>query len=505
MSVEVQAEQAARVHDRRGVAGRLRPLRNAGYQSAAALVGKVFSFVLLFISTRVLGTGLFGEYTTVLSFVGFFGVLTDLGMGSLAVRDVAQDQSRAVRYVSNVLAVRMVTTLLGVVLICALAQVAIAPSLRIAVYVYALSLLPLAAANTLNLVFQFREHMSLNAILSVATAGLTTVLSIIALALGHHVLGLVIVFTVVTVINAAALSWIVYTRFLPMLLEIDVRWWPTLLRLAAPFSALTVLNVLYSRGDMLILSWESGCRQSTTCTPVGLYGVAYRVLDVLAALFVGTAITVTLPVLNRVLTESRTGVVRVLRSSTSLALAFSAPVALFCSFYATDALHLVGGRQFLDAALALGILSWAFPGMLMVGLYNGGLITLQGQKIVAISFTLTFLFNVALNVLLIPRYSFYASAALTVASEFLNAAFVYVALRRDLGPLGLSGPIAKIAAVTAVAALALWVLRAYGIIIGVPAGTIVFLLGYKFTHLLSDTERDILKGAPLVGRYAHFL
>ena len=50
-------------------------------------------------------------------------------------------------------------------------------------------------------------------------------------------------------------------------------------------------------------------------------------------------------------------------------------------------------------------------------------------------FAVTLVFNVGLNLLLIPRYSYFASAALTTASEALNVAMAGWAVRRHVGPL----------------------------------------------------------------------
>src|SRR5437870_11012237 len=143
------AEQPAR---------RMRPASNAVYLTGANLGAKAFSFVFVLYATRALGPALFGNYTTVLAFVGLFGVLADLGLSTLAVRDVAQDRALAVRYVSNLLALRVLFSAVAIVLIVGLAQVYVAPSLRNAVYVYALALVPLSVSNSLQVVFQFSER-----------------------------------------------------------------------------------------------------------------------------------------------------------------------------------------------------------------------------------------------------------------------------------------------------------------------------------------------------------
>ena len=53
-----------------------------------------------------------------------------------SIRRVKQDRTLAIRYVSNLLAVRVLFSVVAIVLIVGLAQVYVAPSLRHAVYVY---------------------------------------------------------------------------------------------------------------------------------------------------------------------------------------------------------------------------------------------------------------------------------------------------------------------------------------------------------------------------------
>jgi O-antigen/teichoic acid export membrane protein len=486
-------------------ARRARPARNAVYLTGANLGAKAFSFVFVLYATRALGPALFGNYTTVLAFVGLFGVLTDLGLSTLAVRDVAQDRALAVRYVSNLLALRVLFSVVAVVLSVGLAQVYVAPSLRHAVYVYALALVPLAISNSLQLVFQFSERMAYSAVLNVAAAAATAALSILALSTGHHVLALTVVFTAVTAASTATMAWLVYTRFLPRRLELEPVWWPKLLRAALPFVLLTLLNILYSRADMQILYVLSGCGHrfgNTGCAPVGQYGAAYRVLDILVLIFVGSVNATTLPAFNRVVTESREALTRLVRSSSTLMLAFGVPVALFGTFYAREALQVLGGRSYLAAAPALAILVWAFPCFLVVSMFYNALYAVHRQGVVTAAFAVTLVFNVALNVVLIPRFSYLASAALTVASELVNGLIVVVALRRSIGSLRLGTAAAKITAVAGGVAAVLWALRGFGIVVGLPVGVVLVLLGLRLMRLIGTTEREILEGMPLIGRYA---
>jgi len=486
----------------------VRPARNASYVAAANIGAKALGFVLFFYATGALGAGLFGTYTRIIQFVGLFEILTDLGLNGLVVRDVARDPDLATRYVSNVLAIRVLLSIAAIALIVVLTPTPvydIAPQWRLATYIYALYLVPLAAGNVLQAVFQFSERLSYNAVYNVAMNGARVALSVLALLLGHSVLALMAVATAVTALSAVATAWVIYTRFLPRRLDLQPTWWPALLWRAVPFAMLAILNVLYTRADTQVLG-ALECAGKTTCFQVGLYGAATRGLDILVVVFVSGIQAVTLPLFSRTAHESRADLAGLVRPATTLMLVLGVPVAIFVSFYAREAMGLLRDSEYVQAAPALAVLVWGFPCILVVNILYLALYAVDKQSVVTAAFAANLVFNVGLNIVFIPRYSYMASAVLTVASEVLNGVIVLVALRRAIGPLGLGQATLKMSLVGLATAATLWLTRGVGpfdgIVAGVPLGLIVLLAGLRATRLLGATERDILGSVPLVGRYA---
>ena len=487
---------------------RVRPARNASYVAAANIGAKALGFVLFFYAASALGPGLFGTYTRIIQFVGLFEILTDLGLNGLVVRDVARDPDLATRYVSNVLAIRVLLSIVAVALIVALTPTPvydIAPQWRLATYIYALYLVPLAAGNVLQAVFQFSERLSYNAVYNVAMNGARVALSVLALLLGHNILALMVVATAVTIVSVVATAWVIYTRFLPRRLDLRPTWWPALLWRAVPFAMLTILNVLYTRADTQILG-ALECAGKTTCIQVGLYGAASRGLDILVVVFVGGIQAVTLPLFSRTAHESRADLTRLVQSATTLMLVLGVPVAIFISFYAREAMDLLRDSEYILAAPALAVIVWGFPCILVVNILYMALYAVDKQSVVTAAFAANLVFNVGLNIVFIPRYSYMASAVLTVASEVLNGVIVLVALRRAIGPLGLAPTALKVSLVGLVTAATLWLTHGIGpfdgIFAGVPLGVVALVVSLRLTRVLGATERDILSSVPFIGRYA---
>ncbi len=487
---------------------RTRPGANALYLIVASLGGRLFTLLLLLYTTQTLKSDRYGNYIVVTSSVALFSFMTDLGLNLVGVRAVVQDRSLAQRYITNILALRVVFAFITIALVTALAQRLVASDLRLALFVYAVSLLPLAVSSTLLLVFQFTERFSYSAIITFATTVVRVALSILALWLGHSVLGLTVVFTLVSFGSAAVTAYIVYSRFLPFSFAISPSWWIVLLRQAAPFAIVYALDYLYGRIDLQILQVMKSCVHQTTCAVAGQYGAAYNVLDVLTATLVATVSAALYPSINRVATESLEALARVVRSSYILLLTLGVGVAVFIAFYAVEVMRVIGGSEvngFSDAAPALAVLIWALPLDLALSIMGSALIALHRQWMIMIAFACALVFNVAFNILLIPRFSYGASAALTTLSELLNLIILVVALRRAGVALELGRPTIKIVHVAAATAVVLWATRGGGLLLGVPCGIITALVGLRLTRVLGPTEREVLVRFPLVGRYIGLL
>ena len=127
-----------------------------------------------------------------------------------------------------------------------------------------------------------------------------------------------------------------------------------------------------------------------------------------------------------------------LRRSYTLAIkllvAVALPLALVITAAAPVLVGVLGGSAYLPyGAVALAILVWSIPFGWINSVTNYVLIALGQQRGLTRAFAVSLVFNIALNLLLLPRYGFQAAAAITIASELFEGALFYVYLRRSLG------------------------------------------------------------------------
>ncbi len=81
--------------------------RNTVWLTAGGLAVKGLNFLFNIYVVRQLGDGRYGQYTTVLAFAGLFAILAELGMSQYVSREIAQDRSKAQKWIWNLMAMRV--------------------------------------------------------------------------------------------------------------------------------------------------------------------------------------------------------------------------------------------------------------------------------------------------------------------------------------------------------------------------------------------------------------
>jgi O-antigen/teichoic acid export membrane protein len=173
-----------------------------------------------------------------------------------------------------------------------------------------------------------------------------------------------------------------------------------------------MLTIAYARIDQVLVLHYNGEREA------GLYGTAYILLDRLA--FVPAALMATLyPVLAGAWAADRPRARRVLQQGIEYLLIAALPGLAFTIVAAEPLVRLLFGAEFDAAAQAVPVLMGAFVLICLNYLVSyAALVTERQGRLVWIA-SVTLVFNVVANVLLLPRYGFEAAAWVTLGSEAL--------------------------------------------------------------------------------------
>ena len=223
--------------------------------------------------------------------------------------------------------------------------------------------------------------------------------------------------------------------------------WAPVLRAAVPLGLAGVFMALYYRLDVVLLA---GFKPPAD---VGQYGAAYRFLDAFAVLPTIT-MSVLAPVLSRSVAEGAAVLQRRYGHVVHVVSVAGLLVALVGGATAWRVLPLLPGfGRYEGAGVALSILAPAGALIFLGTVVQGALISAHLQRRLLTISAIGLAFNVALNLALIPPFSYIGAAAATTATEVLLLA---LSLREARKALGLRWPadrihqLVKVAAVTTV-------------------------------------------------------
>ena len=407
----------------------LKILRNSIFLLSGHVIAKVFSLISLIILARQLGVEGFGFYGRVMAYLTLFATIADAGMGTVTIRDVAQDRSRSHRYFTQIFLLRMLLTMIGYVCLVALGGFRQDQHYPLTfVVVCGLFLFPEAVRKLGISLLTAYEHIHFVAVVEVLSIFLRYLPFFTAIILGQSLRtafgllvitwGMIAVFSLVLSQRACLLHWVRspvnFSEFRHILHE------------AYPFGILTLLSVIYFKIDILMLAEMQGD------IAVGFYEGAYKFVE--APFFIPVSIVnVLLPVMARTFTTDQASYKNTYIHATRILAMGILPVVLLVSLLSRDVILLVLNESYLPSAPALSVVIWALFWM-FVNAPVGNIIATSHSMHAFLPYAIgSVVFNIIMNAILIPRYSFFGACIATLLTEVLSFSFQLTFAQRILG------------------------------------------------------------------------
>ncbi|MFH2136262.1 MAG: flippase [Patescibacteria group bacterium] len=377
--------------------------------------GKIFSTILglaaLAMMTRYLGQDGYGGYTTIVSFLQFFGILVDFGLTLTTVQMISEPNVNINKITSNIFTLRFFSAIIFLGL--APLVVLLFPydaTLKIGIAITTLSFLFVALNQVLIGLFQKNLRMEKVAIAEnigriILLAGVATVIYLNA--------GLLAVMLAVILGSFAnfLVNFIFSLKYVRIKFVFDWPVWGEIYRRSWPIGLSIIFNLIYLKADVIILSLFQS--QAT----VGLYGASYRVLDVLTTLpmmFAGLV----LPVLTASWAEKNLErFSRLLKKSFDFLMMVIVPIIFGTMLLGEQIMSAVAGDDFALSGTILKILILAAGAIFVGTLFGHVIVAIKKQKQMIWAYAIVAIISLVAYIILIPRYSFWAAAWITVSSE----------------------------------------------------------------------------------------
>ena len=230
----------------------------------------------------------------------------------------------------------------------------------------------------------------------------------------------------------------------------------------------------------------------------GLYNSTYKLINVLT-LFYSIYTSVVFPIMSKLYKNEG----QLLHLSFSKSIKYlslvTIPLSVATLFYAGDAITICYGSQYAAAADVLKILIWTVCFLFINGACT--LVLNASHKEVSVTkiYLIAALFNVVLNLILIPKYNVFGASFSTVLSEILILVLELYMLSKinQLPDKHLVLDIFKIIVASAILGIVLYYAH-LSLIVAIPVSIIVYLVLIALLRTADDVDRSIIR--QIIGR-----
>ena len=388
--------------------------RNTFYLFSSQILGKIVGFLWTVYLARTLGVKTFGQYQTVLAFVFTFFAFVDFGLNRLLIRDVSRKVEEAGDYLGSALGFRLILAFFAY-------MIAIIFAFLLG---YPLSLIMLFAITFLLFFFQgfwfcfsaiflALEKMEISALGSILQAIFTPLFGLLFLKLGfglRGVLGGIVVSNLLVLFYfflQARRKKIVFRLFL------DRTRFLYFLKEGGKFAFLTFLSIFYLKNGVLILERLKGEKVA------GLYSAGFKVVEI-GIIFPNALATAFFPQVSKLILADKKRLTQLYFQLVLIAFLLAVPLTLIVGLYSEEILDFLFGKEFVFASPALSILGFSLI-LFFVNALPGNIIQ-SSEKLTSFlpwAFFNTF-FNLLLNFLLVPRFSFLGPAYAILITETIG-------------------------------------------------------------------------------------
>ena len=460
--------------------------KNSLAHISGRLAGVVIGVLSIGLLTRYLGQSGFGQYSTILAFVMLTTVFADLGLYMVTLKLLGQDPKKAESNFNNIFTLRLVSGGALVLLVSSIIWLFPYPAVvKLGIIIYSV----VAWISLLDqiIVAGLQNALSTTRVAIAEIIGKLVLLGVIALTIAYD-LGLLVIIAghiiglgIHTLLNYAKLR-----QFLNIRLSYNKQTWQGILKLSLPIALSSVFTMIYFKADTLFLSLFRSPEE------VGIYGAPYRALEVLisfAPLFMGLI----MPLLSRAWEQSK-NITSLFQKTFDVLIILAVMLVSITLPLAEQLMTLIAGDQFLASADVLRILILATAIIYLAHLTTYSVVAIGKQKAMIRYYIAAALLAVTGYITLIPLYSYWAAAWVTVGVELfiLISSFHMV---RSATPLSLSlRTTLKGVLAGAITALALTQITSLSVLISLPLGIGIYTLILLATKAISPKQLTLFKG-----------
>ncbi|WP_407424350.1 flippase [Methanobrevibacter sp.] len=385
---------------------------NMGWMMVSQIIASVCAFIWTIVTAWYLGPSDYGIFGAAVSFAALFGIIIDFGLPTYIVRAISTDFENEHKYLDNAVSLKLFLSVLYILAVFSASVILGWQSKLITItLLVAFENLIKSYHALLFASFQAHEKMKYQAITNTILNVLTLIFIIIVTFTDFALVGIAFAYIIA---NFIALIYELYAlkkhTILPKF-SFDFSFYKVLLKAGLPFALTGLFYTIYYSIDLVMLN------QFSTSYATGLYNSAYKLITVLT-LFYTIYSSVVFPVMSKLFKEEKDLLKFSFVKSIKYLSLVTIPISVFTLFYGYDLIGIYGA-EYIEAGGVLKILIWTVCFLFINGACSLVLNASHKEYSVTRIYTIAAVFNICLNLVLIPNFSVYGASIATVLSEIL--------------------------------------------------------------------------------------
>lgn len=457
---------------------------NTVWQFGGKIVSTVLGLAAVAIMTRSLGVVQFGWYATAVGFLQFIGILTDFGFTVVTASMLSEPAYDKKKLLNSLFSWRLITALLtqGLIPLTIFFFPYPAP-IKWAVVIMALSFIGVSLNQVLIAYYQTRLALRIQAIGEVI-GRIVLVAGLAIVSIGSF--GFLAMMAAITLASFAFTGYLWY-KAEPIRFELDRTISRAIFKKIWPVALAVIFNCFYLQADRLILPLYA------SQTEVGLYGAAYRVIDI--SMQVGTMLMgMLLPLIAFAYSRNlKEDFVKQSQRGFDLMSLFILPIVAGTLALAEPIMRFVAGDDFAASGGFLRVQILLMVGVLFGTVFGYVNLAIGRQKQTLWVYLSDAVLAVAAYFIFIPLFRGFGAAWVRVGSEVYAGLGLLILAGIYSGFWPRLGAFIKITAASVVMGLLVWKIQPLNIFASIFIGIIVYsVLVLLFKVVSRETIGEIL-------------
>ncbi|MCF0227586.1 MAG: polysaccharide biosynthesis C-terminal domain-containing protein [Malacoplasma sp.] len=270
-------------------------------------------------------------------------------------------------------------------------------------------------------------------------------------------------------------------------IKFDFALWKKLLIWGLPFALTSIFYSIYFSIDIVMITQLVGDYAT------GIYNASYKIIDALA-LFYLAFMAVVFPIMSKQFKYNNSSLDFTFKRITKYVTIITLCICVWIMFYSYDLIVTMFGTKFTQSAYLLQILIWTICFLYINATASTVLNAAHKEYTVSAVYLVAAIFNVILNLFLIPKYSYFGAAFATVISEILILALLLYVLKKMNITVDkkLIVDILKICLSAVIFGIFFYFIK-LNVILSIPVGLFVFFILLIITRSFDNEDKAIFK------------